>query len=533
MAAPLNATVLRYAQKFNTGNRSSGYHVESIGFHLSQIDNPATAGIRLQVRLLEPDDDGKPDNTICVLRDPATFSASGIHHFTNPPSVGRCPNLEPNTDYFAVIYRTGSATDIINVTVTTEADEAEGSATGWTIEDASLRFTNNAWEDSPSSHRAVIEVKGDQAREITIPIDSPLIPDGLSGGSFRLIFVASTSTATGGDILRYQADLSDALADANTGEPETLAVRQLHRDGATNIRLLASTDEVDARDNTFSTYTSSHKGVPIFWYKGSIVADDYEDFYDGGWQNENQPRDWHGESVNDLDQEYWTGSAADGTAKTRGSVSKALGQSEVEAGKLNETGSSPLSHAAGGPTQYKYLFAITGIFKIENHPPQGLPSITGVPRVGETLTADTSAITDENGIDQATFTYEWFKVDGTFTTPITGATSKTFTPTADLAGKQITVEVDMRDNRGYKTLYQSVQIDPTEPVVPTEVLVRNTAQTQNATGLRLRQPEPNQNGAIIHNWHRGRRLRTHLHWRPLQERQPSLNGRFPHYRDAV
>ena len=484
VVAPLNATVLRYAQKFNTGTRSSGYHVESIGFHLSQVDDPNTAGNHLLVRLQLPDDDGNPDKFICTLRDPATFSAPGIHHFTNPPSVGRCPNLEPNTDYFAVIHRTvTSATDIINVTATTETDEAEGSSTGWTIEDASLRYTNNAWEVSPSSHRAVIEVKGDRAREITIPIDSPLIPDGLSGGSFRLIFVAGESTATGGDILRYQADLSDALADANTGEPETLAVRQLDRDSTSNIRLLASTDEVDARDHTFSTYTSSHKGVPIFWYKGSIVADDYEDFYDGGWQNENQPRDWHGDPVTDLNQEYWTGSDDDGTAKTRGGVSKALGQSEVEAGKLNETGSSPLSHAAGDPTQYNYLFAITGILKIENHPPQGLPSITGVPRVGETLTADTSAITDANGIDQATFTYQWLKVAGADAGPITGATSKTFTLTADLAGKQITVRVGMTDDRGYYTLFQSsAQIDPTEPVVPTEVLVRNTAQTANATG---------------------------------------------------
>ena len=484
VAAPLNATVLRYAQKFNTGTRSSGYHVESIGFHLSQVDDPNTAGNHLLVRLQLPDDDGNPDKFICTLRDPATFSAPGIHHFTNPPSVGRCPNLEPNTDYFAVIHRTvTSATDIINVTATTETDEAEGSSTGWTIEDASLRYTNNAWEVSPSSHRAVIEVKGDRAREITIPIDSPLIPDGLSGGSFRLIFVAGESTATGGDILRYQADLSDALADANDGTPETLAVRQLDRDSATNIRLVASTDEVDARDHTFSTYTSSHKGVPIFWYKGSIVADDYEDFYDGGWQNENQPRDWHGESVTDLNQEYWTGSNDDGTAKTRGGVSKALGQSDVEAGKLNETGSSPLSHAAGDPTQYNYLFAITGILKIENHPPQGLPSITGVPRVGETLTADTSAITDANGIDQATFTYQWLKVAGADAGPITGATSKTFPLTADLAGKQITVRVGMTDDRGYYTLFQSsAQIDPTEPVVPTEVLVRNTAQTRNATG---------------------------------------------------
>ncbi len=482
VAAPLNATVLRYAQKFNTGHGSSGYHVESIGFHLSQVDNPATAGNHLQVRLLLPDDGGNPDRAICTLSDPATFSAPGMHHFTNPPDRGRCPNLERNTDYFAVIYRTvTSATDIINVTVTTETDEADASSQGWTIEDASLRYTNNDWEDSPSSHRAVIEVKGDRAREITIPIDSPLIPDGLSGGSFRLIFIANTDPATGGDILRYQANLSDALADASDGTPETLAVRQLGQP-KNNIRLVVSTDEVDARDNTFSTYTSSHKGVPIFWYKGAVVADDYEDFYDGGWQNENQPRDWHGDPVTDLNQEYWTGSDDDGTAKTRGGVSKALGQSAVEAGKLNEAGSSPLSHAAGDPTESKSMYAITGIFKIENHPAEGLPSITGVPRVGETLTADTSAITDENGTDNAIFTYQWFKVDGTLSGPIAGATSKTFTPTADLAGKQINIDVHMTDDRGYGTPFQSVLIDPTEPIQPTDLIVENTAVGTPTTG---------------------------------------------------
>ncbi len=476
VAAPLNATVRRYAQKFNTGFGASGYHVESIGFHLNQVDNTATAGAHLEVRLVLPNANGKPDRTVCTLRDPATFSAAGMHHFTNPPSIGRCPTLERNTDYFAVIYHTvSSATDTINVTLTTEVNEADASASGWTIEDASQRYTNNAWEDSPSAHRAVIEFKGDDAREITIPIDSPLIPDGLSGHSFRLLFVANTSTATGKDIFRYQLNLSDSLADASDGTPETLAVRQLDQNSGTNIRLLVSTDEVDARDNTFSTYTSSHKGVPIFWYKGAIVADDYEDFYDGGWQNENQPRDWHGDPVTDLDQEYWTGSNDNGTAKTRGGVSKALGQSEVEAGKLNEAGSSPLSHAAGDPTESKSMYAITGIFKIENHPAEGLPSITGVPRVGETLTADTSAITDQNGTDNAVFTYQWSKVDGPNTSPITGATSKTFKPTADLVGKQINIDVNMTDDRGYETQFRSSQVDPTETIQPEDLIVENTA----------------------------------------------------------
>ena len=42
----------------------------------------------------------------------------------------------------------------------------------------------------------------------------------------------------------------------------------------------------DARDNTATTFTSSDKGVPIYWLNGNKVADEYEDFYDGSWDDE-------------------------------------------------------------------------------------------------------------------------------------------------------------------------------------------------------------------------------------------------------
>ena len=42
-----------------------------------------------------------------------------------------------------------------------------------------------------------------------------------------------------------------------------------------------------------------------------------------------------------------------------------------------------------------------------NSPATGAPGITGTARVGETLTADTSGIADADGLDNATFTYQW------------------------------------------------------------------------------------------------------------------------------
>ena len=51
------------------------------------------------------------------------------------------------------------------------------------------------------------------------------------------------------------------------------------------FKVLGSTADVDARDNTTTTYTADDKGVAVYWLNGVKVADDYEDFYDGSWSN--------------------------------------------------------------------------------------------------------------------------------------------------------------------------------------------------------------------------------------------------------
>ena len=58
-----------------------------------------------------------------------------------------------------------------------------------------------------------------------------------------------------------------------------------------------------------------------------------------------------------------------------------------------------------------------------NTPTTGQPTITGTAQVGEMLTADTSGITDDDGLNNAAFTYQWLGDD----TDIAGATSSTYT----------------------------------------------------------------------------------------------------------
>ncbi len=79
----------------------------------------------------------------------------------------------------------------------------------------------------------------------------------------------------------------------------------------------------------------------------------------------------------------------------------------------------------------------------------GLPTIMGTPQVGKTLTADTSGISDTNGLNNAQFTYQWIRNDGNSDTSISGATGQTYTLTRDDQGNTVKVSVSFTDDDGY------------------------------------------------------------------------------------
>ena len=84
----------------------------------------------------------------------------------------------------------------------------------------------------------------------------------------------------------------------------------------------------------------------------------------------------------------------------------------------------------------------------ENTPATGAPAITGTPQLGEVLTADTSGISDADGMEGTTFTYQWVRNDGSTDTNITGATGSTYTVAEDDVGNEIKVRVSFTDDAG-------------------------------------------------------------------------------------
>ena len=127
------------------------------------------------------------------------------------------------------------------------------------------------------------------------------------------------------------------------------------------------------------------------------------------------------------------------------------------------------------------LIEVRGAEAEPNTPATGQPAITGTPRVNETLTADTSGITDTEGINSDAFLYNWIRVDGSDETDIISdqIQGSTYRLTDEDANKRIKVKVSFIDNRGH--LEGPLVSDPTATIVPADVLVRNTSQTSDSS----------------------------------------------------
>ena len=81
----------------------------------------------------------------------------------------------------------------------------------------------------------------------------------------------------------------------------------------------------------------------------------------------------------------------------------------------------------------------------------GAPTISGTLHVGRTQTASPGTIADANGLTNASYSYQWVRVDADGTSneeDITDATDATYTLTADDRGKKIKVRASFTDDEG-------------------------------------------------------------------------------------
>jgi hypothetical protein len=205
-----------------------------------------------------------------------------------------------------------------------------------------------------SADSAEVDATPELITTVTVPPDSPLIPDGFGygiGDTFQLVFVTSTAT-----------NMSDL--ETTYGAPRTMATFNSYvndvADGSSiagipdlNWSVIASTNTVDARDNALVI------GPVHRLNDDAIVADNFADMWDGSLdnlinadENGNAPSNW----------QVWSGTGTDGAVFG----SNGLDQSSTRYASSDGNWNDPSFNGQGQVAADSNWIDLTGIAVADN-----------------------------------------------------------------------------------------------------------------------------------------------------------------------
>ena len=242
--------------------------------------------------------------------------------------------------------------------------------------------------------------------------------DGLTNAA-----VAYQWLADGADI-QDATDSSYTLAEADEGK--AISVKVSFTDDAGNAETLtsAATAAVEARPNSPATGEPNINGTAQVGE--TLTADTSGIADDDGLDNASFSYQWLADDSN-----------------ISGATGETYTLADVDVGKAV---SVTVSFTDGGGNEESLTSAATGAVEAKsNSPATGQPAISGTALVGETLTADTSGIADEDGLDSVSYSYQWLAED----VEISGATDSTYTLASNDVGRTIKVRVSFTDDRGH------------------------------------------------------------------------------------
>ena len=141
----------------------------------------------------------------------------------------------------------------------------------------------------------------------------------------------------------------------------------------------------------------------------------------------------------------------------------------------------------GQTIELRIILASATVVPQSNSPATGAPTIGGTAQVGETLTASTSGIADADGLNNATFSYQWLSSRDT---EIQGANASTYTLKDADVGKIIKVRVSFTDDaNNQETLTsdatEAVAARPNSPPASTDGICGRTQEVQDAIVYKL------------------------------------------------
>ena len=281
---------------------------------------------------------------------------------------------------------------------------------------------------------------------LTVSTSSITDEDGLTSVSYSYQWVSNDGN-TDADI-QDATDSTYTLTDDDAGK--TITVRVSFTDDADHEETLtsAATAAVAAKPNSPATGTPTIGGTPQVGETLTVLTNGITD--EDGLDNVSYSYQWMA-----------GGSDIDGANASNYTLT---------ASEQGQTIKVKVSFTDDADHEETLTSAATGVVAAKpNSPATGAPTIGGTPQVGETLTVLTNGITDEDGLDNVSYSYQWVANDGTTDTDIRDATDSTYTLTDDDAGKTIKVRVsftDDADNQEFLTSTDTDTVAATKPGVP-------------------------------------------------------------------
>ena len=240
--------------------------------------------------------------------------------------------------------------------------------------------------------------------------------DGLDDVSYGYQWIAGGSDVGGATGSTYTLTSSE--------QGQTIRVRVTFTDDAGNAESLASaaTAQVEARPNTPATSQPTITGTPQVGE--TLTADTSGISDDDGLTNVSYSYQWMADGVD----------IQNATSSTYKLVFPDQGKTiKVKVSFTDDRDNEETLTSA----------ATVAVTAAANRGATGQPTISGTPQVGQTLTADTANIADEDGLDDVSYGYQW--VSGG--TDIDGATGSSYELTSSEQGQTIQVRVTFTDDR--------------------------------------------------------------------------------------
>ena len=398
------------AQRFSTGGNPHGYTLSDVRAYIRSRGS----GDAVSVSIHSADSSGHPGSSLYELENQDPIANNSLNTFTAEDGA----TLERETDYF-VVFEGPSGNYFVEVIQ--DDDEDAGRAEGWSIRDGRHRkIDDNSWSGIGQSVRIEINGTVNDVKLVGNMGQSHYENQGLRAGiPFSVEVVSAQRFATGGNGAGYA--LRSVLVDMNNSG--------------------LSDDDEHAKVSIYSVNSSGNPGSSLY------VLDNPATYTRRGINTFTAPAG----ATLDRETDYFVVFEATSGSYRVHVTDEADGDEDADGAdgwSIHDQSHTKPGNAAWTLPTFLARIEIRGII-LPNTPAGGRAGISGSKTVGQVLTADTSGITDANGLDNAAFSYQWVRVDGNNERDIPGATGSSYTLVEADYDKKIRVRVSFVDDAGY------------------------------------------------------------------------------------